>query len=111
MLSYNTEVFTILERRVHALDLHGYYSGKFSPDKAQFVGYTYVPLDSIDFNDYSFTLTSPGYSFTGVDLEKTKKYLDDHSYQMKTVEECVEQGIYKAFSMRFQGTYYEGGRT
>jgi len=101
------EILTILEPRVHAEELHGYYDGKFNPDKTKFVGYTYVPLDSIDLNDYRYMLTSSSYSSTGVDLEKRKKYLDAHSYQMKSAEECIEQGIYKAYSMRFQGVYFK----
>ena len=108
MLSYNTEILNILLPRSHEQELHGYYGGVFSPDKTKFLAYTYVRLDEIDFEEYSYTLTSSGYSSIGTDTDITKKYLDDHSYQMKSLEECIEQGIYKAYSVKFNGAFYEG---
>lgn len=107
MLSYNTEILNILEPRVNKQDLHGYYGGMLSPDKTKLVAYTYVPLDSIDFDEYNYMLNC-GHSVIGTNLERKKKYLDDGTYQMKSMEECINEGIYKAFSSQFCGIFYEG---
>ena len=108
MLSYNTEILNILLPRTHEQEIHGYYGGLFSPDKTKFLAYTYVPLDEIEFEDYSYTLTPSGYASVGMDIEKTKKYLDKHTYQAKSLEECIEQGIYKAYSVKFYAAFFEG---
>jgi hypothetical protein len=108
MLSYDTEILTILQPRFHEQELHGYYGSLFSPDKTKFVAYTYVRLDTIDFQEYSFTLTNGGHSSIGADREKSKKYLESGSYQMKSSKECIEEGIYTAYSIKFCGVFYEG---
>lgn len=107
-MSFDTEILNILLPRSHEQERHRYYGGVFSPDKTKFLAYTYVRLDEINIEEYSYTLTSSGYSSVGTDTDITKKYLDDHSYQMKSLEECIEQGIYKAYSVKFFGAFYEG---
>lgn len=107
MLAYNSDIFSILERRVEAKELTGFYGGVFSADRQKFVGCTYVPLDTADADAYRY-LFSMGYSVMGADTEKTKKYLADKTYQYKDVSECISEGLYKAFSIRFYAAYFEG---
>jgi hypothetical protein len=56
----------------------------------KFVAITYLQLDEIDFDEYRCFFPSSGYSSVGTDSEKTKKYLDEHHYQRKSVEDCIE---------------------
>lgn len=107
MLTYNPVIFNILERRLDKQQLHGYYGGKINQDQTKFFAYTYVPLNSIDFEAFSYWLTSRSFSSTGVDFEKMKKFIDERSYQMKTTEECIQEGLYRAYAMKFYGVYYE----
>jgi hypothetical protein len=52
-------------------------------------------------------LTSDACSSTGVDFEKLQKFVDERSYQMKTTEECIQEGLYTAYAIKFFGVYYE----
>lgn len=106
MLAYNNEVFSILERRFDERDLIGFYGGLFSTDGEKFVGYTYVALDAVKADEYSYLLHE-GYSAIGADAERTKRYIDDNHYQYKNVVECIGEGIYNAFSIKFIGVYFE----
>lgn len=105
MLIYNPEIYYILERRVDQQQLQGYYGGKLSPDKTKFFAYTYVRLNAIEFEDYRYLLTSTGCSSTGVDFEKLKKIVDERAYQMKSTEECIQEGLYTAYTIKFFGVY------
>jgi hypothetical protein len=107
-LSYNKDILAILEPRFHAEELHGYFGGHFSPDNSRFFAATYVALETIDWRDYSYWLGSRGHSFTGLDFDLLKKPIDDHSYQTKSTDECIEQGIYKGYSLQFVGIWHEG---
>jgi hypothetical protein len=107
MLTYSPEIFYILERRFDQQQLQGYYGGKMNLDQTKFFAYTYVPLNSIDFEEFSHLLTSEGCSITGVDSEKLKKFIDERSYQMKSTEECIQEGLYSAYAIKFFGVYYE----
>jgi len=107
MLFYNTEILNLLERRVKKRDLEGYYGGIFSPDKTKFVARTYVRLDPARYEDYSH-MYGLGHSAVGMDIERTKVYLDDGCYQSKSLEDCIEEGVYQAYSIRFSGAWWEG---
>lgn len=107
MLTYSPEIFHILERRFDQQQLQGYYGGKINPDHTKFFAYTYVSLNSIDFVEYRYLLTSGPCSSTGVDFEKMQKFVDESSYQMKTTEECIQEGLYTAYAIKFFGVYYE----
>jgi hypothetical protein len=52
MLTNNPEIFSILERCVDPKLLQDYYGGKINPEKTRFFAYTYVPLNSIDFEAF-----------------------------------------------------------
>jgi hypothetical protein len=107
MQTYNPDIFYILERRVDQQQLQGYYGGKFNPDQTKFFAYSYVSLNSIDFEAFRYLLTSDACSSTGVDFEKLQKFVDESSYQMKTTEECIQEGLYTAYALKFFGVYYE----
>ena len=108
MLTYNPDIFNILERRVDRQQLQGYYGGRINHDQTRFFAYTYVPLKSIDFEEFRHMLTSEGCSSMGVESGKMKKFVDERSYQMKSTEECILEGIYGAYAIQFFGLYYGG---
>ena len=106
MLSYNTEIFNILECRVDAGDLEGYYGGMFSPDKTKFIARTYVRLDPARAHEYN-DMSDIGYTVMGADFEKTKVYVDERSYQTKPLVDCIRESIYDAYAINFCGVWYE----
>src|ERR1700722_2438701 len=108
IFSNNKEILAILKPRFHTQELHGYYGGRFSPDNSKFFAATYIALETIDWQDYRYFFASRGHSSTGLDFELLKKPIDEHSYQLKSTDERIEQGIYKAYSIQFVGICHEG---
>jgi hypothetical protein len=107
-LPYNPELKTILERRVHERLLDGYYGGIFNSTEDKFYALTWVNLASVDYSDYIWYHEQlSGYSAMHHDYEKTKKITDTNSWQGKTVQECIDDGIYQHFSMLFTGAFFE----
>jgi hypothetical protein len=45
---------------------------------------------------------------TGVDLSRLKVYTETTSYRVKMTDECIKEGIYQAFAIRFFGALVEG---
>jgi len=108
MLQQAPELLAILRPRTYEQYLLGFCGGIFSPERTKFMAHTYVRLDAIDHEEYSFALNSFGsYSSAGVDGEERRIHLDMQSYQMKSMEECIEQGIYLAYAVKFTGVLYE----
>ena len=107
MLSYDPEILAILQVRFHDQQLRGYYGSLASPDKTKIAAYTYVRLEATDLEEYSY-MFNKGHSSTGTDDEKRKKYLDERTFQRKSLEECIKEGIYNAYSIKFYGVFYEG---
>jgi hypothetical protein len=100
------EVYAILRPWCRNWDLKGLYEGVFNPERTKFVAHTYVVFDQDNRNDFSF-LTREGHMSVGVEQEKTKKWVGEHVYQLKEVVECVAEGIYRAYTYRFTGIWYE----
>lgn len=107
-LPYNSELKTIIERRVHQPLLEGYYGGIFNPAEDKFYALTWVNLASVDYFDYVWYHEQlNGYSARHHDYEKTKKIINTNSWQGKTVQECIDEGIYRYFSITFIGVLFE----
>ena len=109
MLEYNSEILSLLTKRVDSPLLKGYYGGAWGPLNDRFFAITYVPLAGADyFSEFEYYHNKiNGYSSFFIDEEKMRLYLDHRSYQHKSKKECIEQGIYKAFMVRFYGMRYE----
>jgi len=107
MLPYNTEIWKILERRVKKRDMEGFYGGVFSPDKTKFSAFSYMRLNPAKADDYAQRFEG-SHGATGVDLEKTKVYLDTGGYQSKSVMDCIREGVYQAYAISFFGAWWEG---
>lgn len=109
MSDHHDEILSILRPRVDAGLLKGYYEGRLSPEKDKLVALTYVPMSSIEYNEFygcHSKLGGVGGGY-GLDPEKIKKYLPDGCYQIKGRDECLEEGLYQAFSVYFFGVLYE----
>lgn len=106
MIAYNKDIIDLLQPRFQEEELHGYFGGIFCPDHSRFVAFTYLGLEEIEPDNYPFSLSS-GYSSVGMDIEKTKKYLNSNTYQSKPLEECIKEGVYHAFCNKFFGVLYE----
>jgi hypothetical protein len=108
-LTYKEEIKIILERRVDENLLTGYYSGIFSPEKDKFYAVTVVDINTIEYSDYSFYHESLlGSSGSHYDFEKTRVYQPNGSWSHKSTEQCIEEGIYRYFSISFIATLFEG---
>lgn len=107
MLTYSEEILEILRPRVCNDELRGFYGGTFNSDKDKLVAATYVQLDTIDFEKYNCLFTGSGYACTGVDLERTKIYLDKNQYRSKPLEECVKEKVFTAYSLLLLGAFIE----
>lgn len=102
------EIMSILERRFHELDLTGYYAGAISPDGTKLVACTYVTLADINIDEYGFGDPYGHHSSLGADPEKMmKKSIDGTGYHTKTTAECIEEGLYFSFTVKFWGVYYQ----
>ncbi len=108
MLSNTEEILKILRPRVYNEELHGFYVGTFNSEKDKLVAATYVRLDAVDFEKYNCLFAGcKGYSYMGVDLEKTRIYLDKNQYKSKPLEECVKEKVFTAYSLLISGAFFE----
>ncbi len=108
MLSYNDEILALLTLRVDQPLLKGYYGGAFNPGKDKLFAITYVNISEIDYNKYDFYHDKlDGFVTSGTNDEKMKKWVTENSYQNKSKGECVSEGIYRSFSVRFYGCLFE----
>lgn len=106
--SYDPELLTLLEPRTYERELYGFRGGRFNSDRTKFFAYTYAHFDSVEFEDYYWIFLNFGsHSSMGADTTRQQKWVDDHSYRMKGMEECIKEGIYKAWSINFTGMLYE----
>ncbi|SDP60285.1 hypothetical protein SAMN05428975_2024 [Mucilaginibacter sp. OK268] len=108
MFNYNSDLEAILLSRVNAKLLVGYLGGAFSPQKDKLYAATLVDISTIDYDDFAYLHEQVnGHSITNFDPELTKKYISNNSWQYKSTEECIEEGIYQYFSIIFTGIYFE----
>jgi len=106
---YDPELMALLAPRMSEPELYGFRGGRFNSDRSKFFAYTYARLDSVEFVDFHWVFLNFSYhSSMGADTERQQKWIDDQRYQMKTMEECIKEGIYQAWSINFSGILYEG---
>jgi hypothetical protein len=112
MLEYDEDVLAILRPRMPEWALEGYYGGMLSPDRTRLVGYTWQVIDRNDenaclFNDHT-ALCGGGHGSIGADTEQRRVYNDDGTWTSKGLEDCIREGIYRAYSTSFTGALHEG---
>ncbi|WP_419701314.1 hypothetical protein [Mucilaginibacter sp. NFX135] len=108
MFNYNSDLEAILLSRVNANLLVGYLGGAFSQKNDKFYAATLVDISTIDYDDFAYLHEQVnGRSITNFDPELTRNYISNNSWHNKSVEECIEEGIYRYFSIIFTGIYFE----
>lgn len=86
---------------MHESELYGLRGGLFNSDRTKFFAYTYARFDSVEFDNYWGVLLGFGwYSIFGDDDERSKKWIDEHHCQSKSMEEYVKEGVYLAWCVR-----------
>lgn len=72
------------------------------------MGASIVDINTIDYEEYEYLheqLNSK--SASHFDFERSKQYYEDGSWSYKSTSECIDEGIYKYFSIVFTGIYFE----
>lgn len=105
----NEKVFQLLYPRVNNALIKGYYKGVLNAGNDKLYGLTYVPVLPSDLERITgLQSLVDGYTGWNMDPEKTKKYISATTYQLKSLMECLEEGIYNAYSLSFFGVYHKG---
>ncbi|RYG20984.1 MAG: hypothetical protein EOO07_03800 [Chitinophagaceae bacterium] len=103
----DNEIASILIPRFEKSILSGLYGGRFSVEKDKFYASTLVKIADVNYEDFAYShRLFNGHSSGFHDLEKTKKYLDSNTWQHKSMEECVVEGVYTYFSVLFIGMQF-----
>lgn len=102
----SSTVYAILEKNLPLHMMEGYQAGIINEQGDRLYAFTFVDQDLQAFeNDHGNSI----YSSTGVDDEKARIYLDGGTcYQHKDTSQCIEEGIYTAFALKFYGILYAG---
>jgi len=106
-LPSNEDLKTIIEQRVNERLFDGYYGGVFNPTHDKFIGLTWVDLSTVEYEEYEWLHEQLSHSAMYMDFERAKKFISPNSWQSKTTAECIDESIYKYFSMTFIGVLYE----
>ncbi|MDR6941561.1 hypothetical protein [Mucilaginibacter pocheonensis] len=84
--------------------------GFFDETQKRFIAFAFIALKKSIFYEYDhlFELSNHGHSavyFSSGMVEKTKKHLDNNSFQYKSTEERIEDGIYKSLLVTYTGEF------
>lgn len=103
-------IYEILLPRVDHSLLEGFYEAVFNEERNKFFACTYVDLSKIEYEEFWYGLNKLGGGsiMRPEDDERRKNYITPNSWSYKTQEECVKEGIYRSYSIRFSGMHYEG---
>lgn len=103
-MSATAEVFSILERNLPSYMIKDYTNGIINEDKNMLYGFSFTNVNPERCHDYPHVSQIGGYSSWGVDEEDCRIYsADGRSYQYKDINQCLQEGVYKAFSIGFYG--------
>jgi len=87
--------------------LEGYFGGVFNPEKDKLYSATLVNIEDVDYGEFSYLHEQLlGHSSSHFDLERLKVFHPDGSWSNKTTEQCIDEGIYKYFSIKFIGVLF-----
>lgn len=101
----------LLDKHVDRALLKGLYFGVFNTEQDKFFAAAYVPIIKDEYENVSWNLGKivDNHSLTLPDSQdKRRKYNADGSYQTKSTDECVAEGIYIAYTISFIGCLYKG---
>jgi hypothetical protein len=99
----NELAYAILLAGVDFQLLAGLYSAIFNENKNKFFAFTYVKINRDEYENASYYLGRlDGYS-SYADDEKIRKYITPNSWQSKSIDERIEEGIYTSYGIRFTG--------
>ncbi len=108
--SEKDKVKQVLWPHVHEKIYKRLIGGFFDDTQKRFIAFAFMPIKKSMFYeyDYLFELSNSGHS--GIYLlpdtsEKTRKYIDGNTFQHKTAEELVEEGIYKSILVSYTAEY------
>ena len=96
----------LLDTHVERALLTGLYFGVFNSEQDKFFAAAYVPIVKEEYEGVSWYLEKirNKHSYTlPANKEKYRKYNDDRSYHIKSTEECIEEGLYVAYTISFIG--------
>lgn len=104
-MMHPSAAYIILQKNIPSYMLQGYVQDLINEEAGRLYAFTFVDIDPETFeNNYA----DWGYSSMGFDEEKTRIYLDEGKcFQHKNSTQCAQEGIYKAFSLKFYGCFYE----
>lgn len=108
--NFNQEIFDIISKRVDKKLLEGFRSGVFNPKKDKLTAFTLVDLKQVNYKDFSWNhqkLSGHSSYLNHEESEKKKKWVSANSLSSKSVEECINEGIYRFFSISFLGIYFK----
>ena len=106
--NYNKEIESILKPRIEPDLFEGYYAGEFNAEQNKLFAATLVNISTINYDKFEYLhLILNGHSISCCDEEKLKKYITPNSWQYKSIRECIEEGVYKYFSISFTGILFE----
>lgn len=108
--SENDRIKEVLSPHLHEKIHKRLLGGFFDETKKRFIAFAFFPLKKSMYYeyDYLFDLTNNGHSafyYLPETVEKTKKYLDNNSFQYKTTEELIEDGTYKSLLVTYTGEF------
>ncbi|MBI3718108.1 MAG: hypothetical protein HY252_05885 [Sphingobacteriales bacterium] len=100
------EGLAILEPRFRSIFLEGYFDSFFNKEKTKLLAFTYSIINPE--SDIFYDLTSMGHScyLSKEEHHAQNKYIDSDTFQMKSVTECIQEGIFGSYSFRFIGHFY-----
>lgn len=84
--------------------------GFFDEAQKRFVAFAFMPIKKSMFYeyDYLFELSTNGHSaiyFSAEIPEKTKKNIDQSTFQHKSIQELIEEGLYKGLLITYIGEF------
>jgi len=103
-------VMDVLKPHLHEKVFKHLLGGFFDETQKRFIAFAFMPIKKSMFYeyDYLFGLSNSGHSaiyFSPETEEKTRKYLDQGTFQHKSVEELILEGIYKSLSVTYIGEF------
>ncbi|MBB6126782.1 hypothetical protein [Mucilaginibacter lappiensis] len=84
--------------------------GFFDETQKRFIAFAFMPIKRSMFYeyDYLFELSTSGHSaiyFSAEIREKKKNYIDQNTFQYKSIQELIEEGIYKSLLIIYTGEF------
>lgn len=109
MIENCEEIYALLDVRVERILLKGLYLAVFNNEKDKFYAASFVDIDKEEYYKVGYYLEKPGAfsAFYKPGDERRRKYTTNGSWSDKTEDECVAEGIYKYYSVRFTGVFHE----